>query len=154
MPDEYEEIQRLRELWSRAIMTMNQIFLPLILVIFSIFVAQLPKFIEMEWGFYYLLAIFLIVKQAYPRSMGQILMKFGVSREEIVSGQEIDIEAVLVGKKVSLQTMEETNERGTFARIVAGSLKPDTEGDAPETEASASASCSLIDRVFAKEGVV
>lgn len=38
--DEYEQIQRLRELWSRAIMTWGQVFLPLGAAIVAFFVTQ------------------------------------------------------------------------------------------------------------------
>jgi len=43
MVDEYEQIQRLRELWTRSIMIWGQVFIPLILIIFSIFITKLPR---------------------------------------------------------------------------------------------------------------
>ena len=55
MVDEYEEIQKLRQLWSRAIMTWNQIMIPLCAAIITLFVTQLPKFKEVGWGFQFLL---------------------------------------------------------------------------------------------------
>lgn len=55
MSDEYEEIQKLRQLWSHAIMTWNQIMIPLCAAIITFFVSQLPKFIEKSWGFSFLL---------------------------------------------------------------------------------------------------
>ena len=55
MPDEYEEIQKLRQLWSHGIMTWNQIMIPLCAAIITFFVTQLPKFMEKGWGFYFLL---------------------------------------------------------------------------------------------------
>ena len=38
--DEYQEVQRLRELWSKAIMTWGQVFIPLGAVIIAFFVSQ------------------------------------------------------------------------------------------------------------------
>ncbi|MEA1893981.1 MAG: hypothetical protein U9N36_02015 [Euryarchaeota archaeon] len=55
MVDEYEEIQKLRQLWSRAIMTWNQIMIPLCAAIITFFVTQLLKFKEIGWGFQFLL---------------------------------------------------------------------------------------------------
>ena len=55
MVDEYEEIQKLRQLWSRAIMTWNQIMIPLCAAIITLFVTQLLKFKEIGWGFQFLL---------------------------------------------------------------------------------------------------
>jgi len=56
--------------------------------------------------------------------LGKTLMNFGVSEEDIESGKELDVEAILKGKKVSCLTQNEVSPRGTFARIVDGSLKP------------------------------
>lgn len=55
MVNEYEEMQKLRQLWSRAIMTWNQIVIPLCAAIMTLFVTQLPKFKEFGWGFQFLL---------------------------------------------------------------------------------------------------
>lgn len=56
--------------------------------------------------------------------LGKTLMNFGVTVEQIESGEEIDVEKLLVGKKVQFLTQNEETPRGTFARIVDGSLKP------------------------------
>ena len=56
--------------------------------------------------------------------LGKTLMNFGVSEDEIESGEELDVEAKLKGKKVTCLTQNEVSPRGTFARIVDGSLKP------------------------------
>lgn len=56
--------------------------------------------------------------------LGRILMNFGTTQEQIISNEPIDIEAVLKDKTVTLQTLEETTDRGTFAKVVDGSLKP------------------------------
>jgi len=53
--DEYEQIQRLREIWSRTIMTWGQIFIPLGAAIIAFFAIQLPQFIDRNWGFQFLL---------------------------------------------------------------------------------------------------
>jgi len=47
--DEYEQLQRLRELWSRAIMTWGQIFIPLGAAIIAFFVSKLPDFANRGW---------------------------------------------------------------------------------------------------------
>jgi len=48
--DEYEQLHRLRELWSRAIMTWDQIFIPLGAAIIAFFVTQLPDFANRGWA--------------------------------------------------------------------------------------------------------
>ncbi|HEC93042.1 MAG TPA: hypothetical protein ENI51_08650 [Candidatus Atribacteria bacterium] len=48
--DEYEQLQRLRELWSRAIMTWGQIFIPLGAAIIAFFVTQLLDFANRGWA--------------------------------------------------------------------------------------------------------
>lgn len=48
--DEYEQLQRLRELWSRAIMTWSQVFIPLGAGIIALFVTQLPNFASQGWS--------------------------------------------------------------------------------------------------------
>lgn len=55
MVDEYEEIQKLRQLWSGAIMTWNQIMIPLCAAIIAFFVTQLPEFKKIGLGFQFLL---------------------------------------------------------------------------------------------------
>ena len=54
--DEYEQIQELRKLWSRAIMTWGQIFIPLGAGIVALFVTQLGGFVDRGWGFEFLLS--------------------------------------------------------------------------------------------------
>lgn len=48
--DEYEQLHRLRELWSRAIMTWGQIFIPLGAAIIAFFVTRLPDFVNRGWA--------------------------------------------------------------------------------------------------------
>ena len=48
--DEYEQLQRLRELWSRAIMIWGQILIPLGAAIIAFFISQLPNVIDRGWG--------------------------------------------------------------------------------------------------------
>ncbi len=57
MVDEYEEIQKLRQLWSRAIMTWNQIMIPLCAAIITFFVTQLREFHFLLFGWALLTAI-------------------------------------------------------------------------------------------------
>ena len=47
--DEYEQLHRLRELWSRAIMIWGQIFIPLGAAIIAFFVTQIPDFANRGW---------------------------------------------------------------------------------------------------------
>lgn len=57
--------------------------------------------------------------------LGKLLMNFGVTKDQIASGESIDIEQIVkTGTEVTLMTQEETTDRGTFARVVDGSLKP------------------------------
>jgi len=49
--------------------------------------------------------------------LGKVLMNFGVTESDIESGDEIDVEAKLKGKKVSCITQNETTPKGTFARM-------------------------------------
>jgi len=57
--------------------------------------------------------------------LGKLLMNFGVTRKQIESGEEIDIEEILKkGTPVSFMTIDEKTDRGVFARIVDDSLKP------------------------------
>lgn len=53
--------------------------------------------------------------------LGRILLDFGASLEV---GESIDPETVLVGKKCSFMTMTKTSDRGSFANVVQGSLRP------------------------------
>lgn len=47
---------------------------------------------------------------------------------EQLSGQNIDLEEILVGQRVEYMTMNEATDRGTFANIVDGSIKPAKTG--------------------------
>lgn len=49
--NEYQELQHLRDLWTHAIMTWAQIFIPLGIGIISLIIAQLHTFIESNLGF-------------------------------------------------------------------------------------------------------
>ena len=53
--DEYKEIQGLRALWWRSIMTWGQIFIPLGAAIISFFITQLLNFVDRGWGSPFLL---------------------------------------------------------------------------------------------------
>jgi hypothetical protein len=49
--------------------------------------------------------------------LGKLLMAFGITQDQIVSGEPIDVEDVLkTGTKVEYLTKDETTEKGTFAR--------------------------------------
>jgi len=48
MTDEYAEIQKLRALWSKAIVTRDYIFIPLVMGIVAVSLSQLPNF-PPEW---------------------------------------------------------------------------------------------------------
>jgi hypothetical protein len=55
--------------------------------------------------------------------MGKLLKAFGVPEEDITSGEELNIEKVLVvGKKVTIVTKDVETDKGVFAEIV--SMKP------------------------------
>jgi len=57
--------------------------------------------------------------------LGKLLMKFGVKKEIIESGDPVDIEKHLrKGIGVRFMTKDEETDRGTFARIVEDTLKP------------------------------
>ena len=72
--------------------------------------------------------------------LGKTVMRFGVTEQQIASRERIDLEKVLMGKIVTLQTIEEETDAGTFARVVEGSLKPqnDSSAQTPIGEAHAS----------------
>jgi len=55
MADEYEEIQRLRELWTRSMITWGQISIPLGAGISALFISQFPIFKKLGWGAQFLL---------------------------------------------------------------------------------------------------
>lgn len=54
--EEYKETQRKIELWTRAILVWGQVYLPAMGVIFFIYITQLPYFIDLGFGFPYLLS--------------------------------------------------------------------------------------------------
>jgi len=54
MTDEYEELQKLRALWSKAIVTRDYIFIPLVMGIVAVSLSQLPNF-PPEWRFPFLI---------------------------------------------------------------------------------------------------
>jgi hypothetical protein len=51
---------------------------------------------------------------------GKLLLKFAA----IPFGDKVDPEKVLIGRKVSFQSLNEQTADGNFARIVDGSIKP------------------------------
>jgi len=53
--------------------------------------------------------------------LGLLLVDFGAKLEV---GKEIDPADVLVGKKCSFMTINNITDRGTYANVVKGSLKP------------------------------
>ena len=61
--------------------------------------------------------------------LGKTLVRFGCEESEISdkAGNEIDVEPFLMNKKVELMTKNEETEKGTFARVVEGTLKPVAE---------------------------
>jgi len=52
--------------------------------------------------------------------LGKLLTRFGVTLQPETM---LDIEGVLMGKTGTLITMNETSDKGTFARVVPGSVK-------------------------------
>ena len=67
------------------------------------------------------------IKAGYPANiskgsgLGKMVARFGAV---IAVGTKIDVEGLLMGKRVSFVTVNVENERGTFARIQRESLKP------------------------------
>jgi hypothetical protein len=67
------------------------------------------------------------LKVGYPLSLseasalGRLLARFGV---KVTPKEEYDIEKLLKGKKVTFMTINEKNDKGTFARIIPESVKP------------------------------
>ena len=53
--------------------------------------------------------------------LGKVLKAFGAKLEP---GTKVDPEKILVGRKCTFMTVLEETERGTFSRVVDGSLKP------------------------------
>ena len=59
--------------------------------------------------------------------LGKTLLRFGCSEEQIEEnyGKEMETDEFLkTGTKVTLMTVNEKADKGTFARVVDGSLKP------------------------------
>jgi hypothetical protein len=52
--------------------------------------------------------------------LGKLLSNF----TKLEPGKKVDIEKILLNQKVQFMTINEETDRGTFARIVDGSLKP------------------------------
>jgi hypothetical protein len=55
MVDEYEEIQKLRQLWTGSIMKWNQLMIPLCTAIIAFFITQLPELMKINIAFQFLL---------------------------------------------------------------------------------------------------
>ena len=72
MPDEYEELQKLRALWSKAIITRDYIFIPLVMGIVAVSLSQLPNF-PVEWRIPFLVfeGILLTASALYWRSLSR-----------------------------------------------------------------------------------
>lgn len=70
----------------------------------------------------------IVIKMGVPANvspatgLGRLLALF--TGKEIVPGQTYSPKKILEGKKVKFMTINEKTERGNFARIVDGSLKP------------------------------
>ncbi|MHA1835288.1 MAG: hypothetical protein ACTSV7_15035 [Candidatus Baldrarchaeia archaeon] len=63
--------------------------------------------------------------------LGKLVLQF---RPDLELGEEVDLEKLLVGKRVSFMVMNEESDKGTFARIVDGSIKPIEEKEEKKTE--------------------
>ncbi|QLH04769.1 hypothetical protein C5F49_05160 [Nitrosopumilus oxyclinae] len=76
MTDEYAELQKLRALWSKAIIQRDYIFIPLVLGIVSVSLSQLPNF-PPEWRFVFLVfeGILLTFAMAYWRYLTRMTDK-------------------------------------------------------------------------------
>jgi hypothetical protein len=67
------------------------------------------------------------IKVGYPTmitintKLGLLLQRFG---ENIVEGEEVDPDKVLIGKKCCFRTTTEVNEKGKFAKIDPDSVRP------------------------------
>lgn len=53
--------------------------------------------------------------------LGKLLRKFGA---DLRPGEEVDLESILLKRRVEFMTVNEETENGCYARIVDGSLKP------------------------------
>ncbi len=67
-----------------------------------------------------------------PKSLeGKMLMRFGVTEQDLISGKPIDIKELMLGRLVECIVMDEVTPNGTYAHMVKDSLKPrssDTRG--------------------------
>ena len=69
----------------------------------------------------------LVIKGGYPASitentkLGKLLERMGTKLE---ISTKLDLEVELLQKRVTLMTLNETKDGRTFARVVAGSVKP------------------------------
>lgn len=67
------------------------------------------------------------VKAGYPATinpvsnLGKLLQRFGI---ELEIGQELEVDKLLIGKKVQFQTMSEERDGNTFSKVIANSVKP------------------------------
>ena len=57
-------------------------------------------------------------------SMNSKLMKFLSLFQKIEPEKEIDIEKIVLKKKVEFMTMNEDTDKGTFTRVISDSVKP------------------------------
>jgi hypothetical protein len=62
--------------------------------------------------------------------LGKFLVDMGV---ELKADADLDLNT-LVGKKVQLMTINKETEKGTFANVVEGSIKPITSAPAPSSQ--------------------
>jgi hypothetical protein len=68
------------------------------------------------------------VKASYPATinpisnLGKLLERFGII--ELKIGQELEIDKLLIGKKVQFQTMIESRDGMDFSKVIANSVKP------------------------------
>lgn len=53
--------------------------------------------------------------------LGKLLVEFGAVLRE---GETVNPDKVLLGRRCSFMTLNESSEQGTFARVVVGSVKP------------------------------
>lgn len=82
----------------------------------EIFVKETTKELELKVG--------VPTKITENTALGIILQNFGI---KIEVGKEYDIEETLIGKSVKFLVKEDKTDKGTFARIVSETLKPDKE---------------------------
>jgi len=69
----------------------------------------------------------IVLKAGYPTNvsmsskLGKLLYRFGAVLDV---GSQLDPNEILIGKKCQFQVMTEETKNGTFARILADSVKP------------------------------